>query len=256
MSEEIGYQSRLFLLPKWTSVLGSFCVFIGILGFVFLNEKGFLGERLQLSSPFLIKEVKIVTEWPLTVSDVRAWLPALEGKSLVDLSAQGIVFNLEQRPWIEHVTVKKQFPDRLWIEIETDRPKALSVIKGIAYFIDSKGKIIDKARPRMLKSLDLPFLSIPEESAGWDIPSVLGVIDQFRIMFKSKYSISQVILDNYPYFKLFLDNPKYEVLLNMENWESQSKILENLLLDPPSQVAQVQRINLIFPKKAVVSAHN
>lgn len=223
---------------------------------LFLNEKGIFGTRLQLISPFRIQKVKIVTEWPLTVSEIQAWLPPLEGKSLVTLSSKDLVFNLQQRPWVENVTVKKQFPDHLWIEIQTARPRALSIIKDSAYFIDAHGKVIDKARPRMLKSFDLPFINLPPKNSGWNVSEVLALIEQFRFFSKAKYSISQVVLDNYPYFKIFLDSPKLEILLSLETWKSQTTILETLLLDPPSQDRQVQRINLIFPKKAVVSSHN
>jgi cell division septal protein FtsQ len=223
---------------------------------LFLNEKGILGTQLQLSSPFRIQQVKIVTEWPLTVSEIQAWLPPLEGKSLITLSSKDLVFNLQQRPWVENVIVKKQFPDRLWIEIQTARPRALAVIKESAFFIDAHGKVIDKARPRMLKSFDLPFLTLPQENSGWNVSEVLAVIEQFRSFSKAKYSISQVVLDNYPYFKIFLDSPKLEILLSLETWKSQTTVLETLLSDPPSQNRQVQRINLIFPKKAVVSSHN
>ncbi len=256
MSQEVEHRAGVELLPHWKNFLALLLFLSGLIFVVFLNEKGFLGERLYQLSPFRIQEVKIVSEWPLSVSEIKAWLPPLEGRSLVDISAKDLVFNLEQRPWIEHVTVKKQFPDHLWIEIKTDRPRALSVVKGTAYFIDSRGNIIDKARPRIIKSLDLPFLSITEDASLWDVSAVLAVTEQFKTLFQSKYSISQLILGNYPYLKIFLDNPKLEVLLNIENWESQSKILKSLLLDPPSQIPQVQRINLIFPKKAVVSLHN
>lgn len=256
MSEGIHSNSFALPLPRWNHVLGVLLFFSSIVGLLFLNEHGFLGNKAHLLSPFLIKEVKVMSEWPLAVSEVKSLLPNLEGKSLISVNAEELVLSLEQRPWIAHALVKKQYPDRLWIEVETKRPRGLSVIKGTSYFIDVNGNVIDKARPRILKTLDLPFFSITADVDKWNISRVLSVTEQFKTLFKSKYSLSQVILGNYPYFKMFLDNPKLELVLNIENWESQSKILESLLVDPPSQIEQLQRINLIFPKKAVVSIHN
>ncbi len=256
MSEDVKSVSMWEGLPQWTSVMGGGLFLLLLVGFLFSNERGVLGDHFQLLSPFKIKQVKISSEWPVAVSEVKSWLPILEGKSLVAVSAADLISNLEKRPWIEHVTIKKQYPDHLWIEVETKRPQALSVFKGIAYFMDSKGNIIEKARPNLLKTLDLPFLSFTAEREKWNVPKVLSMGDQFKVLARSKYSISQIILGNYPYFKIFLENPKLEVLLNIENWESQSKVLETLLLDPPSQIQQLQRINLMFPKKAVVSIHN
>lgn len=256
MSEGVQTNPFSFPLPRWNHILGVMLFICSIVGLLFLNEHGFLGNKAHLLSPFLIKEVKVMSEWPLAASEVKSLLPNLEGKSLISVNAEEIVLSLEQRPWIAHAMVKKQYPDRLWIEVETKRPRALSVIKGISYFIDAKGNVIDKARPRILKTLDLPFFSLTADADKWDVSRILWVTEQFKKLFKSKYSLSQVILGNYPYFKMFLDNPKLELVLNIENWESQSKILETLLVDPPSQIEQLQRINLIFPKKAVVSIHN
>jgi cell division septal protein FtsQ len=256
VSEGVQTNSFSFPLPRWNHLLGVLIFFSSIIGLLFLNEHGFLGSKAHLLSPFLIKEVKVMSDWPLTVSEVKSWLPNLEGKSLISVNAKELVLSMEQRPWIAHAMVKKQYPDRLWIEVETKRPRALSVIKGTSYFIDAKGLVIEKARPRILKTLDLPFISMTADPDKWDVSRILGVTEQFKMLFKSKYSLSQVILGNYPYFKMFLDNPKLELVLNIENWESQSKILETLLVDPPSQMEQLQRINLIFPKKAVVSIHN
>ncbi len=256
MSEHVQSIPSTHLFPKWTTLLRFLILGLAVGAGICLNEQGFLGSRLQYLSPFKIQQVKIISEWPLTISEVQSWLPILEGKSLLQVKPEEIIASLKQRPWIEHVTIKKQYPDRLWIEVETKRPRALSVIKGIAYFIDPNGNVIEKARPRILKALDVPFLTVSTDHAKWNISSILTMTEQFKTISHAKYSISQVILGNYPYFKIFLDNPKLEVLLNIENWESQSRILENLLLDPPSQIGQPQRINLIFPKKAVVSIHN
>jgi len=242
--------------PRWASVAGVGLCLLLVLGLLFSSDSGSLSSGFQLFSFFKIQQVKVSSEWPLANSELRAWIPKLEGKNLMMLSAKELVANLEKHPWIEHVVVKKQYPDQLWIEVGTKRPRALSVIKGVAYFIDSRGNVIDKARPNLLKTLDLPFVSFSSEKEKWNIEDILSITDQFKILAHSKYSISQVILGNYPYFKIFLDNPKLEVLLNRENWQSQSKLLETLLLDPPSQMQKLQRINLMFPKKAVVSVHN
>ena len=256
MSEDT--KSALFLegLPKSVGVLGVvLCLFL-IAGFLFSNEKGFLGDRFQLFSFFKIKQVRVSSEWPISNTEVKTWLPNLEGRSLFALNVSDLVTSLEKKTWVEHVVIKKQYPDHLWIELETKRPRALSNVKGIAYFVDEKGEVIEKARPGLLKTLDLPFVSFSSTKDRWDVSQIFEMADQFKKLARSKYSISQIILGNYPYFKIFLENPKIEVLLNIENWQSQSKVLETLLLDPPSQIQQLQRINLMFTKKAVVSIHN
>jgi cell division septal protein FtsQ len=256
MSEDTKSVVFLESIPKTVGIMGIiFCLFL-MAGFLFSNEKGFLGDRMQLFSFFKIKQIRVSSEWPISNSEVKAWLPHLEGRSLVALNVSDLVASLEKKTWVEQVVIKKQYPDHLWIELETKRPRALSTVQGIAYFVDEKGNVIEKARPGLLKTLDLPFISFSSTRDRWDVSQIFAMADQFKKLARSKYSISQIILGNYPYFKIFLENPKIEVLLNIENWQSQSKVLETLLLDPPSQIQQLQRINLMFPKKAVVSIHN
>lgn len=257
MSEEVkSSTTSLVLLPRWNQVAGLFALILTITGIVFLNEHGIFGSRFQLLSPFRIQELKINSEWPVSNSEIETWLPSLKGKSLLSLKGSDLVASLEQRPWIEHVTVKKQFPDRLWIDVETKRPRALSVVKGTIYFVDANGNVIDRARPKIFKNMDLPFLSNAVEPGKWKVSEVLSMAEIIKSLAHSKFSFSQIILLNYPYLKIFFEKPQLEVHLSMENWQSQSKILETFLLDPPSQVEQLQRINLIFPKKAVVSTRN
>jgi cell division protein FtsQ len=256
VSEDVRSLSALSFFPKWNQLLGCLLGVLGLGLVIFLMEQNILNLGIQGISPFRIQEVKISSEWPIAVSDVRAWVSELNGQSLLLLNSSQLGKSLGSRPWVEHVTIKKQYPNRLRIEVETKRPRALTVVKGLAYYVDERGHLIDKARPNVVKGLDLPFISFPKGESQWKFSSVLTLMEQFRTLSQSKHSLSQVTLGNYPYLKIFLDNPRLEILINVENWQSQSKILQNLLLDPPSQLQQLQRINLIFPKKAVVSIRN
>ena len=55
-------------------------------------------------------------------------------------------------------------------------------------------------------------------------------------------------------FRLYLAPSRTEVIFSLETWESQLPRLVLLLANPPAQIPPPHRINLLFPRKALVSS--
>ena len=202
-----------------------------------------------------IDEVQIHSEWPLTPATVKRWLPPLEGKNILYVRPSELISTLEQKPWVESVTIKKEYPNRLTLDVGTKRAQAVSIVHSQAYFVES-------ARPDYranLARLDARagssryFHRARIGCRRWPIGYAMRCLELFHQKVDAHYSVSQLVLGTYPYFKIYLSQPKVEVSLSWENWESQLPILSLLLHSPPNQIGQPQRINLVFPKKAVVS---
>jgi hypothetical protein len=222
---------------------------------VWVSEKTALSSYFDRLSWFTIEEVQIHVEWPLTEGEVRGWLPALEGKNLFSLDASSLHSLLQQKPWVESVVLRKEYPNRLTLKISTKRAEAVILQNGQPFFLGSKGEVIESVTPSHLRTLDLPVVSRDGQSAAqeWQLSAVIRIIERFHAGMDPHYPLSQVVLGTYPYFSLFLSRPNLEVQFNYENWELQLPILALLLHRPPDVVGQPQRINLVFPKKAVVS---
>ena len=211
-----------------------------------------------------IHEVKIESEWPLQASSVRSWLPALEGKSILSVRGADLVAALSAKPWVSAVTIKKEYPNRLLIDVVTKRAHAIEVDRRNSFFLDGEGRRIEKTTPDLLTALDLPVLtrerlegrrSLELQRGGWNLREMVIVLDRFQQQMSAGSIVSQIQLGSFPYFKVFLSHPRLEVTFSVESWESQLPILALLLHNPPRQIGQPQRINLILPKKAVVSSH-
>lgn len=228
----------------------------GVIAGLWGIESGKLDAALSRISIFQISEVKIRSEWPLVPETIRNWLPTLEGTSLLVLKPEGLILQLKGKPWVENVAIKKEFPARVFIDVQTKRPHAITLIKNETYFLDGQGQAIEKATPALLKALDLPFVTREKNSQSWNVGEFLVLLENIKKTLGSRYVVSQYVLGGFPFFKLYLASPKIEVLMSFENWEAQLQILVKLLVSPPSQVGQLQRINLVFPKKAVVSPLN
>jgi hypothetical protein len=255
MKENIQVESSGWLgcLP---AILRLFLFAIALSGaLVWILTGGGLQARLSKLGWFQIDQIQVNSEWPLTPSTVESWLPALKGQNLLFLRPSDLIADLDQRPWVESVTLHKIYPSSLNLEIKTKRAVAVAILNGRPNFIDANGLVIDRASPSLLRALDLPVISWQPEakSSGWDLNEVIRVIQTFRFRMNDQADISQVVLEDRPYFRLFLSTPKMQVEFNLENWESQLPILALLLHSPPSQIDQPRSINLTLPKRAVIT---
>jgi len=202
-----------------------------------------------------IEDVQVHSEWPLTTTTVRSWLPPLEGKNILSIRPAALISLLESKPWVESVTIKKEYPSRLSIEIATRRAEAVAIVKGLPFFIDPSGALIEHATPGLLRALDLPVISMEHDSdaQAWPMSHAMTILSHFRLLMDPRYTMSELVLGAFPYFKMFLTQPKIEVAFSYDNWETQLPILALLLHRPPDILGQPQRISLVFPKKAIVS---
>lgn len=214
-----------------------------------------LGDRFQNVDFFKVSEIEVNTEWPLEVSQVRQWISPLKGKNIFWIDSQAAAQTLKERPWVQEVAIKKSFPRSLIISLTAKKPFALVMRQGQPWFIDPDGNLIEKVTTGLLKGIDLPFISFEKENPSqWNVAKVLREYEKMKELAQGKVAVSQIVLGNYPYFKTYLSEPRWEVWWSFENWEKQLKHLIALVNNPPSQIGQLKRINLVFPKKAIVSS--
>lgn len=238
---------RLILLMVVSIVLG------GIIAAVWDGER--IENYLSQVRWFHIHVVRIESSWPLSSDKIRQWLPPLEGKSLLLVKADRLVSLVEQKPWVKSVVVKKRFPDTLVLSVEPRKPKAITNVGMRPFLLDAEGKVIEKVTPEVMAELDLPIISRNSglDTQQWRTPEIIEIVDRFQLKMPG-HRISQVVLQPYPYFSVFLSKPRIEVELNALNWESAISNLSLLISNPPRGIGQIGKISLLLPKKAVVSS--
>jgi hypothetical protein len=196
-----------------------------------------------------IEEVQIHASWPLDAKQIQSWLPPLQGRNIVSVRAARLIELLERKPWVETVTIKKEYPNRLTLEVTPRKAEAISIQRGLPYFLDGRGQTIERVKPEQMRAMDLPVISFDHDADAVHWPASLPM----RILGRLALPISQLALGSYPYFRIYLSRPNLEVTFNVETWESQLPILTLLLRRPPDALGQPKKISLVFPKKAVVS---
>lgn len=205
---------------------------------------------------FEVKDVRIHTEPPLKEEVLIKYLPELKGRSLLTIQPAELYEKLRDKPWVDGVSIKKEYPDRITFLIEPKKARAISFQDGVPYLLDIEGKKIEKVSKGAGPFQDLPFINGDLSSSKWRLETLLTVYYKLKEQLGASAEISEIRVAGYPTFKVFLSKPRVEVLFSVDSWEKQVPILLTLLAGSPRQMKQIHKINLLFPKKAVVTRPN
>lgn len=113
-------------------------------------------NELLTSSYLKIKEVKVVGNIKLSRSEVLELSGIAIGDNILAIDSGDIKGNIKANPWIADVRVKRNFPDRVSIEIQERKPVAFINLDGL-YYVDETGIIFKKAS--LGEDVDLPVIT-------------------------------------------------------------------------------------------------
>lgn len=120
----------------------------------------FMGHRIYvhlLADPFFrVREVEIEGYRKIS-KDTLLSLVTVEGMpNLFTLRLREVAKRLESHPWIDHVKVRKVFPNKILIHVEERKPIAILQLDEF-YYIDHKGVIFSRVGDR--DEYNFPFLT-------------------------------------------------------------------------------------------------
>jgi len=116
---------------------------------------GVYASFVKIKSAFPVRRVIFIGNKHLTSDELRALSGIRRNASLITLSGKKVSKNLLGSPWIESVSVRKEFPDTLSIIVSEVMPFALLDLKGRLFIINQKGDLLEE-----LKGNVIPFLPI------------------------------------------------------------------------------------------------
>lgn len=100
---------------------------------------------VKMSEPaFLVKDILISGNYHLEEGEIKSALDIRRGETLFRLSFDELETRLRRLPWIKEMSLRKQFPYTLVINIEEAVPKALLRLNTHLFFVDSDGNILQE----------------------------------------------------------------------------------------------------------------
>jgi cell division protein FtsQ len=108
-----------------------------------------------MPSAFKVRTVAIAGNEHLTDDELKT-ITGLKGdESLLIMSSRKIYEKLKESPWIQEVSVRKEYPSKLLISIRETEPFALLDMKGKMFIVDDRGRMLEE-----LKDNSVPFLPV------------------------------------------------------------------------------------------------
>ncbi|MFM7736531.1 MAG: cell division protein FtsQ/DivIB [Alphaproteobacteria bacterium] len=109
---------------------------------------------------FAVREVEVEGLERLDTAQVRVWLGMGEGSSIWAASPRVLEHRLEERPGIEHASVRRIWPDRLHVTVRERAPSAVLRQGPHAFPVDRSGMVFDE---QPLRDVDLPIITLGAE---------------------------------------------------------------------------------------------
>ncbi len=128
----------------------------GTMGLLMIVIAGlaFLGAK-SLTRQFHIKEILVTGNYHLDEKDIISSADIKQGAPLMKVRFDEVGQKLRENAWIKKVSLRKQFPGTLLIDIEEAVPKALLNLRKRMYLLDSKGEILER-----IEGETTPFLPV------------------------------------------------------------------------------------------------
>ncbi len=205
-------------------------------------------DYIRQAPAFTIKEVNVNTGQHVSREDVLKLAGIREGRNIFSFHLAEAIQGVEFHPWVKSVSVRRQLPDRVLIELEERTPIAIVAMDSL-YYLDEDLEIFKKVVPA--DSLDFPVITglflqeVIENKVTAELrktAEILYLAGRSRIL--PVKDISEIHLDSI--FGIELWTSKDAVLIKFGEGELQKKWkeLERVVLELDSDLKKVAVLDL------------
>lgn len=207
----------------------------------------------RVKSAFMLSKVVFAGNVHLPDEDLKNLAGLKGGENLLTLSGWTIFRKISASPWVSHVAVRKEFPDKLHILVRETEPSALLDMRGRLFIVDEKGKMLEE-----LKESSMPFLPIingdpyQEKEVFSEAISLVRVIKETGLL--SRKNHIEVIAHKMQEIALNLDG----VVIKIGAGEYKDKLSRLMELEEEIRTRRipVDYIDLRFANRVIVKPVN
>jgi len=210
------------------AVLGFLAAFV-VLGC--LGAGLIYGYRLITTTPALgLTEISINGNQRLAYGQVLEIAGLRLGQNSLGVNVTRVETALSQNPWVEFVTVRREFPDKLFITLVERQPSFWVRQDGALYFADAQGNVITRLAPG--DSASLPLLEIAPEMGDQHaaIAAMVARMNRQDLPF-ALGQMAWVKVTESGQVELYLDAPRIRVRAQLADWETHFNRIETVWRD-------------------------
>lgn len=121
---------------------------------------------------FAVEDIQVSSDGRFSVEQVRRWSGVKLGMSLWEVHPQQVEARLRAQPWVRTAAVRREFPHRVLIAVQTRRPIAIILRRPFTYVDDTGGYFVPQEGTG---EVDLPYVSGLEQ-IPLDTPEARAVL--------------------------------------------------------------------------------
>ena len=226
--------------------IAALCSIIGVLTYAWLTQTNFFQARIILVSG----NQAIIQGEILSAAGIE------KGANIFGINLDIARTRLTAHPWIDTVSIIREFPNRLVIEVTEHRPVAIAEIDH-PYLINERGEIFDKSRGAfptlpVIKGLSrdsLPLAGMPPlhgpgvlHRAVRELIPLLGPLTQKE----SRFVVTSIEADPHTGLRLITDGATRCIILGFGHFEKKIKRVNELfaLLEKKVNLTAVASIDV------------
>jgi cell division protein FtsQ len=175
------------------------------------------------------------------------------GSSVWDATPSTLRLRLQSHPWIQRVSVQREFPDRLMITLRERRPVAIARLATLSY-VDRDGHILGPLHDE--DSRDFPLITGLEGAEAEDFRSI-GVHRALQLLRRCQRmncfdAVSEVHVDRQRGVTVFPLRTAVAVVLGWGNWRAKLAHSARVFAAWEGQMGRVVAVDVSFRDLVVV----
>ena len=193
---------------------------------VLLGVTLLFGYRLLTSvNSLALKQIDVQGNMRLTEDEILEIADVQKGRNSFDVNVATVEHRLSSAPWIERVRVRRELPDKLYINVAEMEPSFWVRVKENMYYADKNGDPIAPVTTRKFASL--PLLSIETEQAQEStlLPQIVEKIEKLDLPF-SLGQTAWIRLTDAGDMEIYLDSRRLLIRFALTDWQKQLQRVE------------------------------
>ena len=207
---------------------------------------------------FTVNKVLVTGLETLKEKDLMSYINIQAGNNTFQLDLQEISDNLMANPWLETVSVRRELPNHLIIDVTERKPFAKILVHGKVFLIDMKGSVIAEVKRSNYKSLPVIAGISIEKQAGENlvVPGIfmtaLKLLKFVQTTNLLQEPIAGIRIDNRYEMAMITQGRRMEVRVDTQNLTNGLSRLGAIFDYANMEGKTIKSIDLFYKNKAVV----
>ncbi|MBN1113879.1 MAG: FtsQ-type POTRA domain-containing protein [Oligoflexia bacterium] len=198
-----------------------------------------------------IKEINILVPPNISRQAILGLSGIRNGENILGVSIDDAMSRIKTHPWVRSANIKRLFPNKIEIAVDSKTAMALAKKSGKLMYIDEHGEIIDKFIPGYRN--DLVIISSPDDDyiGGLKLLSEIENVKSDRLYINSKM-ISEIICEPDNIFTLLLAGHNFKLVVKPGNLEKDLIRIQKVIADLGYRGEKAQLIDATMADSRIV----